>query len=395
MKEFISILISFIFMGIAESIDSAFNNAISIDAIVVCGSLFSIDLILKSISEIGTYTYRTARKDESRYLIINTIISLILGIIVFLARDYIVNIFNLTQLQKEMLSDILILYIGYLILGRVVNSLFEMIRLKSRLKLYRNSLIVYYCTLIGLDAIVYFGTGNLKLLFCATMTSWIISIIYMLYNLKLEFKLPNKETIINVKKYGIPTALERLFSRIFILIYGVIASHMGTEKYSIHTVCYAICLNLELITNAYQATLMIKVPIEGSYEEQYKSIMEIKKKVFPLIILLNYVFAAIYLIIEHGSLPIDKCFPYIIFYTFGVFGLYQYESYKTLCITQGKPKILLLGSTIGSCVRVIICYLFYNTSIAIFIFGIVNFLDFYIRSVIYRIELSKIKEQNL
>lgn len=38
MKEFISILISFIFMGVAESIDSAFNNAISIDAIVVCGS---------------------------------------------------------------------------------------------------------------------------------------------------------------------------------------------------------------------------------------------------------------------------------------------------------------------------------------------------------------------
>lgn len=45
MKEFISILISFIFMGVAESIDSAFNNAISIDSIVVCGSLFSIDLI--------------------------------------------------------------------------------------------------------------------------------------------------------------------------------------------------------------------------------------------------------------------------------------------------------------------------------------------------------------
>ena len=49
MKEFISILISFVFMGLAESIDSAFNNAISIDAIVVCGSLFSIDSILKSL----------------------------------------------------------------------------------------------------------------------------------------------------------------------------------------------------------------------------------------------------------------------------------------------------------------------------------------------------------
>ena len=96
MKEFISILISFIFMGIADSIDSAFNNAVSIDAIVVCGSLFSIDLILKSISEIGIYTYRTARKDESSYLIVNILISFVLGIIVFLLRNYIINIFDLT-----------------------------------------------------------------------------------------------------------------------------------------------------------------------------------------------------------------------------------------------------------------------------------------------------------
>lgn len=58
MKEFISLLISFVFMGIAENIDSAFNNALSVDAIVVCGILFSIDLILKSLSEVGIYTYR-------------------------------------------------------------------------------------------------------------------------------------------------------------------------------------------------------------------------------------------------------------------------------------------------------------------------------------------------
>lgn len=43
MEEFISILISFIFMGIADSIDSAFNNLISIDAIVVTGSFLLID----------------------------------------------------------------------------------------------------------------------------------------------------------------------------------------------------------------------------------------------------------------------------------------------------------------------------------------------------------------
>ncbi len=120
MKEFISILISFILMGIADNIDSAFNNAISVDTIIVCGSLFSIELILKSISEIGIYTYRTTRKDESAYLIINTIVSLFLGIIVFIFRDYIVNIFELTTSQKELLSDILFIYIGYLVTRKII-----------------------------------------------------------------------------------------------------------------------------------------------------------------------------------------------------------------------------------------------------------------------------------
>ena len=390
MKEFISILISFIFMGVAESIDSAFNNAISIDAIVVCGSLFSIDLILKSLCEIGTYTYRTARKDETSYLMVNVIVSLLLGIIVFAARNYIVNIFGLTDIQKELLSSILILYIGYLVLGRLANAIFEMVRLKGELKLYRNSLIVYYIILIGLDATAFLTTHNLEMLFVATMISWIVSIIYMLGNLKLKIKLPDKEVIENVKKYGIPTALERLFSRIFILIYGVIASHMGTEKYSIHTVCYAVCINLELITNAYQATLMIKIPTDEPYQKQKQVIINMKKSCFPIIILLNYVFAIIYLILQHGSLPLTNCFPYIIFYTFGVFGLYHYENYKTLCIMQGKPKILLLGSTIGSLIRVLICLVFCKSNIALFVFGLVNFVDFYTRSVIYRIELEKI-----
>lgn len=120
MKEFISILISFILMGIADNIDSAFNNAISVDTIIVCGSLFSIELILKSISEIGIYTYRTTRKDESAYLIINTIVSLFLGIIVFIFRNYIINIFELTTSQKQLLSNILFWYIGYLVTRKII-----------------------------------------------------------------------------------------------------------------------------------------------------------------------------------------------------------------------------------------------------------------------------------
>ena len=394
MKEFISILISFIFMSMADSIDSAFNNLISIDAIVVTGSFFLIDSIFKSFGEIGIYTYRTTRKNEWQYLWFNIIFGILMGIIVLIFKNVILDIFDLSYIQKDMLSILLNFYILYVVLGRFANGIFEIIRLKGNLKLYRKSLIVYYVSLVGLDALAYLFTKNLTLLFVATIISWFISIIYMLYNLKLKFEFPNKESFKNVIKYGFAYSSERLLSRIFLLLYGVVASHMGTENYSIHTICYSVCLTLEIITNAYQATLMIKVPDGKTYEEQYEKCMNMRNKCFPLTIILNFMFAIIYLIISHGSLPLYKCFPYIIFYSFGVFGLYPYETYKTLCITQGKSVILLIGSIIGVIIRFLICLLFINTSISLFIFGIVNFIDFYCRSIVYRIVLNKLYKKH-
>ena len=394
MQEFISILISFIFMSVADNVDLAFNNLISIDAIVVTGSFLLLDSIFKSVGEIGIYTYRTIRKNEWQYLWFNVIFGFIIGILVFIFKYLIINIFKLTYIQKEMLAILLNLYIAYGILGRLSNGLFEIIRLKGELKLYRKSLIIYYLSLIVLDLLAYVFTKNLTILFIATIISWVISIWYMLFNLKLKFEFSNRKALKNVFKYGLAYSSERLFSRIFLLLYGVLASHMGTENYSIHTICYSVCLSLEIITNAYQATLMIKVPQGKTYQEQYNNCMSMKKQCFKLIILLNYIFAFIYLLISHGSLPLYKCFPYIIFYSFGVFGLYPYETYKTLCITQGKSYILLIGSTVGVIMRFIICLIFINTSITLFVFGVVNFIDFYFRSIVYRIVLKKVNNKN-
>lgn len=394
MKEFISILISFVFMSIADSIDSAFNNLISVDAIVVTGSFLLIDSIFKSFSEIGIYTYRTTRKNEWKYLWFNIIFGLLMGGIVFTCKNIIVNIFDLTILQKNMLSLLLNFYIAYVVIGRLANAIFEIIRLKGQLKLYRKSLIVYYTSLVGLDAIAYLLTKNLTLLFSATIVSWIISIIFMLYNLKLKFQYPDKESLKNVVKYGFAYSSERVLSRIFLLLYGVLASHMGTENYSIHTICYSVCLTLEIITNAYQATLMIKVPEEKTFEKQYNNCMNMKNKCFPLIVILNFIFTFVYLFISHGSLPLYKCFPYIFFYSTAVFGLYQYETYKTLCISQGKTFILLIGSIIGVIIRFLICLIFMNSQLSLIIFGIVNLIDFYCRSLVYRFVLYKLFYKN-
>ena len=385
MKEFISILISFLFMSFAENIDMAFNNMISIDAIVVAGSFLILDSIFQAIGEIGSYTYRTVRKDEWKYLIFNIIFSLIIGILVFIFKPLIINFFDLSNDQKTMLSILLNIYIAYVVIGRLANAIFEITRLKNHLKLYRHALYVYYFTIILFDALVYVFTKDLTLLFVATITSWILSIIYMLYNLKLKFELPDKESCKNILKYGFAYSIERLFSGVFLLLYGVLASYMGTDKYSIHTVCYTVCLSLEIITSAYQAALMIKVPEGKTKKDKYQNFIDMKKNCFLIIIVLNFILSLVYLFISHGSLPIEKCFPYIFIYACVVFGLYEYESYKTLCIVEGKSYILLIGTFVGVIIRFIICFMFIKNKYALYIFGFVNFIDYYIRSIVYRI----------
>ena len=73
---------------------------------------------------------------------------------------------------------------------------------------------------------------------------------------------------------------------------------------------------------------MIKVPEAKNYEEQYNNCMYMKKKCFMLIIILNFTFSFLYLFISPGSLPLYKCFPYILFYSIAVFGLYHMKHIK-------------------------------------------------------------------
>lgn len=389
MGEFLSILISFIFMSLADSVDSAFNNYISIDAIVACGCLIFIKLIIKSIGEIGLYTYRVVRKDESPYLIISFLISLIIGIILFFSSNVIVNLYGITEVQKGLLSNILKIFIIYFPTFTVCNMLLEYTILKKQLKLYRISLFVYYFFLILFDPLAFILTKSLIWLFIASVGANIICSIYLLYKLKIKFEKITKEHLKNINRFGITLMFERLISRSLILIYGVLASNLNTNDYAIHTICYGVAINLELITNAYHSSLMIKIP-DGKTSFDQKEIMKsYMYKLFGLIAILYFVFAIIYLFISHGSLPIEKCFPYIIFYVIDFVGLMYYESYRALLYVQGKVKVLLYGSVGGSFIRILCCFIFLKTPIALYVFGLSNLLDFYIRSVIFRLVLKR------
>ena len=53
--------------------------------------------------------------------------------------------------------------------------------------------------------------------------------------------------------------------------------------------------------------------------------------------LIKFYFAFVYLFISHGSLPLYKCFTYIIFYSTAVFGLYQMKHTKHYVFHKENP----------------------------------------------------------
>ena len=86
------------------------------------------------------------------------------------------------------------------------------------------------------DFIVFILTKSLINLYIATIIAHIINIIYLTLKFKLKYEKTTREDFYYVKKYGITLSLERLLSRIFILIYGVLASYMKEKDYAIHSV---------------------------------------------------------------------------------------------------------------------------------------------------------------
>ena len=337
-----------------------------------------IDLMIKSIGEIGTYTYRTIRKNEGQYIIVTGVVSFIIGIITVILKDKLVLFFNLTGLQKDMLINLIYIYPLYITFGRICNGLFE---------------ILFYFLLISLDALVFLITKNVTLLYITTIISWIVTILFLSKKERIKYELPDKVVIKNVCKYGSVYTAERLMSRIFLMIYGSLASRLGTTKYAIHSVCYQVCVNLEIITNAYSAALMIKLPEARSKTAEYKRARKYKKRYLPIILILNFVFAFIYLFILHGKLPITYVFPYFFFYIFTVFGLQEYETYKALLVVDGNPIVLFFGSLFGVLIRIVVCLIFENTGYGLYFFGIANFLDFYSRSIIFKIGIKKLNHK--
>lgn len=387
MTEFVSLLISYVFMAIADSVDYAFGNNISIDAVVVIGCMTSISSITRSLSRIGSYYYRVERKNEVKCLQIDFIMGSLCGLTVFMLRDKIVGFYGITEMQRELLRSVLNCWAVYIPCYAIGNTSFEIVRLRNKLKLYRNGLIYFYVILIGTDALVYFTTRSLTAMYNFTSVCQIIVFAYFYNKMEFRWEPIDVSFVRSAFKYGAPIALERFITGFTIMLYGVMASRMDNISYAIHAVCCGASTTAESVTNAYNAALMIKLPLGKSYKETVKEVFYWIKKMTLIMLLIYVVYSFISLCIYHGKVSIANCFPWYIFYILEFIGLCIYENSKVLCVNQKYVNILPFGVLAGFTFRVILSIIGLHTIIPLVFFGIGQSFDWAFRGMLYALTL--------
>lgn len=383
MRDFVSLLIAYMLMAFADSVDNAFSHNISLDAVVVCGCISTIGQLTRSLAKFGTYSYRIIREHETQCLQLDLISSSIVGIVVFFSKDLLISLFQITQSQQELFRSMLIVWSFYIPFSIMGNATFEIVRLQGKIKLFNTGLFIFYVCLILSDIVAFTQFHTLESLWVATCISQIVGFIFFNYNMRWKFELLTIDFLKEALPYGISICGERLVNGICLLFYGVLASKLDNMSYAVHSICNSIMCSAEEITNSYNSALMIKAPLDKPFKETLDSIKYWFKKVVPLLIITYYIYMYTTLFIEHGKVPIEECFPWFIAYTFEFIGLCIYENFKVLCAVQKYVKALPVGAVGGFCCRFGISALGFLTPFPLIFFGISSCIDWSVRGLIY------------
>ena len=259
MIEFISLLIGYMIMAGADSIDAAFANNISMDGLIVAGCYAAVCSIINGLAGLSAYSYRVHRSEENKTFTLSLLWSFMIGVLSALLALPLSNAFHITNDQRVLLRQLLYLSPVMITLHTADHCLFEMTRLKNKLREYNRGMILFYSLLISLDAAVFLICPNVILLYLTTTVSHTIAILYFCHKCGYQICRVDKQFLGLVFKYGIPVFTERLLNYGSKFIFLALMTYMDSFHYPIHVICYGITSEAEAVTTAYNATLMIQL----------------------------------------------------------------------------------------------------------------------------------------
>lgn len=401
MKSFFSLLISFALVSLGDIVSMSIAYNISLAAIGVMGAYYTVNWIVKELTNFGVYTYRVERKDEWQYLQIALWCGLAGGIAVSLFSQYIPEIFGIDAAQKAAFASILSVYFLALPLKTLSIATLEMVRLRNMLVQYRRAVIGFYLVAIPVNLAMFIIFHEVFYIIVADMAGNFFIVLYIVFCLRKEvpFQWLTRKQVSNALRFGSPLVGERLVYRLGVSVYGVCASYLPAELYAIHTVCLSAVGIGEIGDQAYSAALMVLVPdatkeedSKERYDAERARMIAYRKKTALLAVVFSIAIAYVAGIASHGETELGLAMWLLLFYCVTFIPMCISTPGKDFLTIQKKPGQVMAGTLVGIPLYVVLPLLAITLlppDVAIYVFALTGAAQVSIRAIVYALFIAK------
>lgn len=384
MKQYWIFILNCLCTVFFDAIDGSFGNSISIDAVVVMGSIMILSGFCKQFLAIGAQAYRVFQGYELNCCLMAVLSGIIVGVICVTCAYPISFIFELTDTQRQMLVQGLICYGLWCPAEGVGRFLREYISCKCYNKLIIIANISTFILLIATDWVAMKLNWGVNGLVCSTGFSWLAYAVVLIICVNF-FKTKDKITKSALKvvfSKGKDVVLGGIVSRFANLCLGHFASTMGTAQYAIHSVALSVVQLAEEFRDA-EANYVI-VRLKNRKKTKWHKAKLLLKQCWVPALFIPIVASFGLTFIMHGKVDICDALYGVAIYCAPMLIYPVYDCVQQYVISSGRTKYTILNGCMCGLWRIGILWgISLFMSINTMVIGAIYFLDYLSRLILY------------
>lgn len=373
------------------TVDSAFSNGISIDAVVVMGCFVPIEWLGMQFLRMGSFAYQTYQKYEKNCILLSIVTGFITGIAVVSCAVPISYIFEISDTQRSMLQGILRLYGCCMPMEAASRFMMTYVTYKCYNKLAISANIGTYILIIVTDWISVKCGWDLYGIVAATELSWLVYLIVLVIVCKIwssEDRL-NKSIFKKCFLHAKDLLLSRSLSRVANIVMTRYISMIGEYNYAIYSVCIGA---VSLAEECRDALVDYALVILREAKDKFVALRKVLKKCITPTLVLEISITYVILIFMHGKVGLMDSLSYVTFFALPILIYPFYDALVSYFLSVHNTKVTYVRCICTCFYRIPIAMLVNYLSGGLISYSLLFLLDYASATIIYYILYRKDKK---
>ena len=390
MKQYWMLILLALQDVVFSAVDGTFANNVSLDVIVALNSFTMVMYLCLRPIIMGIYAYQSMQSNPKNCLVCTIISSTITGCILAACAVPISYIFTLTDVQREMVQQVLILFSCCAPIQGVSRFLIQYCIYTGKNKLIFWTSLITYIQMILTDWLAVSlesGAFGLRL---STEICWFLYLLILLPAsgiLKVQDKIEPK-IVKHCFWVGKDACIAQIIIRIGTISMTSIASAMGTASYAIHSVAIGIVILAESFRDATYEYGIIN--LRDYRDDLRRRSLVVLKQIFVPALLLPLALEAILVVTMHGKVSVLDAAMGTLLYSCP-FLIYPLQDLSSAAVRLSSVRSTAIKAGIASAVirGPILWCLSQLWEVSLPMLGLIYAADYIARTLCYRTALRK------